>query len=80
MGTSSKRRNLPETDVKDAEKDSTGVASAYRTTSLKAIQVVTDTVPIHLRIVERERLYRTKNGRLEKEREVSLRELLSTVD
>ncbi|KAG5893280.1 hypothetical protein JTB14_002683 [Gonioctena quinquepunctata] len=37
------------------------VASAYKTISLRAIQVITGTVPIHLQVDERKRLHRTGN-------------------
>lgn len=66
------RKRLEKTQRKVALR----VASAYRTTSLKAIQVITGTVPIHLQVSERGRIHRSDNGREAKsiQREVSLRE------
>lgn len=53
MNVATYRRKLDSTQRKAVLE----VASAYRTTSLQALQVITGTIPIHIQVKERELNY-----------------------
>lgn len=53
MNVATYRRKLDSTQRKAVLE----VASAYRTTSLQALQVITGTIPIHIQVKERAKLH-----------------------